>query len=314
MRTREPSQHSRIACMAALGAAIALPSAAHASSLDAAAVLARATVPEEQLEPMRGGLDLGTMIARFAIERIVRVDGEVVARTQLLVDRLDSVAQRQMPDARLIGNLANLVQIGEGNRASTAPQSSTQSSQTQPPVSSGTVSTPNVANGLTAEWGTALAQAMALANGDESNRPAPVNVGAIPAGSAASGATTATPAPAAQGAGSAGATGAGATAAGATGAGATTAGAAPGTAAGIPVVAPVSIPTVSITIPVGSGSIVVSGIPDAPALATSIQNSVQAARIETETRIDASLSSLSALRSLNFTNALRQQAIDSARR
>lgn len=321
MRTAQPSQPFGIARPFALCAAIALPSPALAASLDADVVLARATVPDEQLEPMRGGLDLGTMIARFAIERIVRVDGEIVARTQLLVDRLDSVAQRQMPDARLIGNLANLVQIGEGNRASTAPQSATQSSQTQPPVSSGTVSTPNVANGLTTEWGTALAQAMALANGDESNRPAPVNVGAVPTGSAASGATNAAPAAAAaQGTGSAvgatgaAATGAGTTAAGATGAGATTTGATPGTAAGIPVVAPVSLPTISITIPLGSGSIVVSGIPDAPALATSIQNSVQAARIETETRIDASLSSLSALRSLNFADALRQQAVEAARR
>ncbi|MBW7924593.1 MAG: hypothetical protein H3C59_07595 [Burkholderiaceae bacterium] len=293
MKAAQHPHSSRAGRLAALVAAIVLPSTPMAASSDAADVLARAAVPEQQLEPMRGGLDLGTMIGRFAIERIVRVDGEVVARTQLLVDRLDAVSRGQLPDARLIGNLANLVQIGEGNRASTAPQSSATSSQSQPPTSSGTVSTPNVASGLSTEWGTALAQAVAIANGDQSNRPVPVDVGAVPsagAGSAPSAAANAATPAAAQG------------------------GAAAATAGGIPVVAPVAIPTISITIPVGNGSIVVSGIPNGPALATSIQNSAQATRIETETRIEAALSSLSALRSMNFAAALRQQAVDAARR
>lgn len=293
MKAAQHPHSSRAGRLAALVAAIVLPSTPMAASSDAADVLARAAVPEQQLEPMRGGLDLGTMIGRFAIERIVRVDGEVVARTQLLVDRLDAVSRGQLPDARLIGNLANLVQIGDGNRASTAPQSSATSSQSQPPTSSGTVSTPNVASGLSTEWGTALAQAVAIANGDQSNRPVPVDVGAVPsagAGSAPSAAANAATPAAAQG------------------------GAAAATAGGIPVVAPVAIPTISITIPVGNGSIVVSGIPNGPALATSIQNSAQATRIETETRIEAALSSLSALRSMNFAAALRQQAVDAARR
>jgi hypothetical protein len=300
MKAAQHPHSSRAGLLAALVAAIVLPSTPMAASSDAADVLARATVPEQQLEPMRGGLDLGTMIGRFAIERIVRIDGEVVARTQLLVDRLDAVSRGQLPDARLIGNLANLVQIGEGNRASTAPQSSATSSQSQPPTSSGTVSTPNVASGLSTEWGTALAQAVAIANGDQSNRPVPVDVGAVPsagAGSAPSAATNAATPAAAQGS-----------------AGGATAGTAAATAGGIPVVAPVAIPTISITIPVGNGSIVVSGIPNGPALATSIQNSAQATRIETETRIEAALSSLSALRSMNFAAALRQQAVDAARR
>ncbi len=286
MNTAHPSHSSHAVRWTALVAALALPPAASAASADAADVLARATVPELQLEPMRGGVDLGTMIGRFAIERIVRVDGEVVARTQLLVDRLDSLSRGQLPDARLIGNLANLVQIGEGNHANTAPQSSVTSSQAQPPVSSGSVSTPNVANGLSTDWGTALAQAVAIANGDQSNRPAPVTVAVPPgsAGSASSGAASAPPPVAAPSAG------------------------------GVPVVAPLAVPIVSISIPIGNGSIVVSGIPNGPALATSIQNSVQATRIETETRIDASLASLSALRSMNFAAALRQQAIDAARR
>ncbi len=290
MRTVQPLQSLRLVRIAALGAAVILPLPGLAASSDAAVALAAAVVPVDQLAPMRGGLDLGTMIASFAIERVVRIDGEVVARTQLLVERLDGIARGQLPDARLVGNLANLVQVGDGNRASTAPQSTVQSSQSQPPVSSGAVSTPNVANGMSTEWGTALAQAVALANGDPSNRPVPVAVGAVPSASGSStpsSGASAPSAPPAQGGGS---------------------------AAGVPVVAPIAVPTVSITIPIGNGSIVVSGIPSGPALATSIQNSVQATRIETETRIDASLASLSALRSLNFASALRQQAIDAAGR
>lgn len=284
--------YSRTACLAALATAIALPASVDAANPDAAIVLARAVVPDEQLEPMRGGLDLGSMIGRFAIERIVRVDGQTVARTQLILERLDGLSRGQMPDARLIGNLANLVQVGESNQATTAPESAGQAAPPTP-VSSGTVSTPNTAAGMGNDWSSMLAQAVALANGDESSRPTPVNVGAVPSGNAgASSSPSSSPPPAPAGAG-----------------------AGPTTAGGIPVVQPIVVPTLSITIPVGSGrSVVVSGIPNGPALATSIQNSVQATRIETETRIDAALSSLSALRSLNFAAQLRQQAIDAATR
>lgn len=312
---------SRIVRLATLSAALALPFAAGAASPDAAVVLARATVPDELLEPMRGGLDLGSMIARFAIERVVRVDGEVVARTQLMVDRLDGLSRGQLPDARLIGNLANLVQIGENNRATNAPPPSSQQTPPAPPAtptlpqqptSSGTVSTPNTASGMGNDWGSMLSQAVALATGDESNRPTPVDVGAVPAASAGTQSGNAGPSTSPVSPGTPSASPA------APPPGGQATGSAPSTAGGIPVmqpVAPIAVPEVSITVPIGSGrSIVVSGIPNGPALATSIQNSVQATRIETETRIDAALSSLSALRSLNFANQLRQQAIDAATR
>ncbi len=294
------ARYPRTACLVTLVAAAATPYSAGAASPDAAVVLARAVIPDAELAPMRGGLDLGSMIARFAIERVVRVDGEVVARTQLMVDRLDGLTRGQLPDARLVGNLANLVQVGDGNRATTTPSSSVQASP--PPsgqaVSSGTVSTPNTADGMANDWASMLAQAVALANGDESNRPTPVNVGAVPNGNANPAASNPS-SPPSQATGS--------------GAGTPTAGGAPVVQ---PVaVSPVAVPTMSITIPVGAGrSVVVSGIPNGPALATSIQNSVQAATIAAETRIELDVSSLSALRSLNFAAELRQQAIEAARR
>ncbi len=290
----------RLAGIAALSAAMIPPVAAASADRDAADLLARAIVPDAELDSMRGGFDLGTMIGRFAIERIVRIDGEIVARTQLMLDRLDGLSRGQMPDARLVGNLATLVQVGDGNRATNGPQSAAQASlpaalgaappstpvATQQPVSAGDVSTANLANGLSADWGTALAQAVAIANGDESNRPVPVNVGAVPSGGAA---------------------------AAAAGTGSVPSSSSSTPTAGAPPSAP-AVPTIAITIPIGTGSsIVVAGIPDGPALATSIQNSVQATRIQTETRINAALSSLSALRSLNFAAQLRQQAIDAAR-
>lgn len=295
------ARYARIACLATLSAATALPSAAGAASPDAAVVLARAAVPDEELAPMRGGLDLGSMIARFAIERVVRVDGEVVARTQLMLDRLDGLTRGRLPDARLVGNLANLVQVGDGNGTTTMPSPSAPASP--PPsgqaVSSGTVSTPNSTDGMANDWASMFAQAVALANGDESNRPTPVNVGTVPTGNP-NPAVSNPSSPPSQAPGS--------------GAGSPTAGGVPVVQPVTPV-APIAVPTMSITIPVGSGrSVVVSGIPNGPALATSIQNSVQAATIAAETRIELDVSSLSALRSLNFAAQLRQQAIDAARR
>jgi hypothetical protein len=72
----------------------------------------------------------------------------------------------------------------------------------------------------------------------------------------------------------------------------------------------------TLTIPMGTTGqvIVVSNIPNAAPLATAIQNSVAATRIETQTNISASLeNSLAALRSGALAAAIRQQAIQSTR-
>lgn len=284
MTTRASSVDSLVSwAAAALCAGLAGPASAAPSS--DGPLLAWEPVPDERLAQMRGGMSVGPVFANFAIERVVRIDGEVVARTQLILSRLDQLSRGALPDAQLVGNLANLVQVGQGNAAgapgSTIPVAASPAAQ---PVNGGTVSTPNVASGLSADWGPALSQAVGIATGGTDNaRPAPVAVGAAPAAAAQAGASS----PPSAGS-SASVTGAAAAS---------------------------SLPgTFSISVPIGAGRIVVSGIPNASALATSIQNSVQATRIETETTISASLASLSALRSMTFAASLRQQAIDAARR
>lgn len=260
------------AAIGTLIAAMLSSSATAAIEADAGSIEHWKSVPDEQLGNLRGGLDLGLLMASFAIERLVRIDGQIVARTQLIVSGLDRLAHGGLPDIRLVGNLANLVQIGLGNLMvdvgiePAAPAAS--------PGSSGAVSATGIASGSMAQFGAGLALGVAAANGD---LPSPAQSG-TPASAAAPPAASAA--------------------------------AAPATAA---VAAPSGS---SITVPVGNTGqvIVISAIPDASTLATSIQNSAQATRIETQTSIDATLGSLAALRSVNFAASLRQQAIDSVRR
>lgn len=252
------------ACVLA-AALLACPAQA-ASDSGAASIDRWVAVPDSELAQLRGGIDLGSAIAHFAIERLVRIDGVIVARTQLVITGLERLASGGLPDIHLAGNLANLVQVGQGNAladlvgvdpASAAPAAG----------ATGRASNTNLASGSLAQFGDALAHGVQTATGS-------------PPGAGAPAAVPATASPAAPAAGAA-----------------------------------ASAPR-SITVPVGSTGqvIVVTAIPDANALSTSIQNSVQATRVETQTTIDATLNSLSALRSTDFAASLRQQAIDSIRR
>ncbi len=274
-----------------------------------------AAVPDSELSQMRGGLDLGFLVANFAIERAVRINGEVVSLTRLVITDLPNLLRGGMPDIHLSGNLANLVQVGQGNARAESINSATQaavgetlaavtsSGQGNPaPGNSGVASTSNAAN-LQGQFGPGLAQAVALANGEGGVQPpAPVATPSAtanapaPAAGASLAVSPQAPNPPAASWQSATAQAGSAAAAGAQAA-----------------TAPL---TTSLSIPIGNtGQVInVTSIPNAAAFATSIQNSVQATRIDTETSISASLSSLAALRSSNFAAALRQQAIDSVRR
>lgn len=283
-------------------------------------------VPESELSEMRGGLDLGFLVASFAIERLVRVNGEIVSLTRLVLTDLPKLANGGMPNVQLSGNLANLIQIGQGNASAETIHSATQaavaetlavaapSAQNNPapanpaaPGNSGVASTSNAAN-LHTPFGEGLAQAVALVNGEGGPQPPTPVPAPIAASAAASSLAPAPPAPSGQ---AVSPQAPNTPAASWQEASAQAASAA--TSAARSATAPL---TTSISIPVGNtGQVVtVASIPNAAAFATSIQNSVQATRIDTETSISATLSSLAALRSVNFAAAVRQQAIDSVRR
>ena len=97
-------------CSTALAAApIAAP--AFAVPVPASADEPWTVVPEETLRDMRGGIDLGALVANFAIMRVVEVDGVVVARMQIVIANLDRLGNGGMPTISLSGPSAELVQI-----------------------------------------------------------------------------------------------------------------------------------------------------------------------------------------------------------
>jgi hypothetical protein len=110
----------------------------------------------------------------------------------------------------------------------------------------------------------------------------------------------------------------------ATAAAAQVAGGAPATAAAAPVQSPASAaqaPAPAAVAPAPAPLVLqmtVNGqviqVPNGAAIALAVQNSLNNQQIQTRTTIDASLSSLSLLRSDQFAAALRQQIIDSVRR
>src|ERR1700675_2098234 len=68
-------------------------------------------VPEDSLRDLRGGMDLGDLVASFAIQRVVEIDGVVVARMQLVISNLDRLAKGGMPTITVTGPMAAIVQF-----------------------------------------------------------------------------------------------------------------------------------------------------------------------------------------------------------
>lgn len=236
------------------------------------------TVSDQGLAQMRGGLDLGVLIANFSIERLVRIDGEVVARTRLALSDSGNFSGDRPPDVALVGNLASLIQIG-GHNAVVPPDRSGRPLAGQFPSQAPIAGMPA---------GPAFEFAAA----------------ALPDGTASSSAPGQGAAPAASGSISATSSASGEFGAGlATGVRAAN-GELPGQPAG-------ASPATG-----SSGrSVTVSSLANTAALLTTIQNSVAAVRIETETRIDATMSSLAALRASNLAFIMQQQqSLDVMRR
>ncbi len=304
-------------------------------------------VPDETLRDLRGGLDLGPLIGNFTIQRVVEINGEVVARMQIVISNLDRLGQGGMPTVTISGPLAELVQVLNPTGASAlaslptnssstvgtpassvapasqptnsaaaaatastdtpAPQSTTVGSSrgsaatvatnTGPHIgstsgNSGTTSATGTQTGSLAQFGAAISQAVAVANGSTSaNAPAPVaaNPSSAPSSSApalASQISAASQTPSAP---------------------AASAAAAASTAA--PASASELAQSFSKTIPVGNTGevIVVSNIPNAAAITSAVQNSVQATRVQTLTTITATLNSLQLLSAAQIANEVRQQ-------
>ena len=300
MRTLKPLMFGL--CLAASGAAVAASNTATAERV----VDSWPAVPDSILSHLRGGFDLGNLVAYFAIERIVEVNGQVVARAQIVISNLDQLANGGLPTITVTGPLAQIIQIMNGRMASSgaavsaaapsaagaSPASPSVSSTGTPlattanaaapttasPQDSGTISSGGTQSGSTAQFGSALASAVAAAAGATSATGAghaPAETPSASAASLASDPPAASTAPAA-----------------------VTTVASPGGAAAQTATAAPLIPT-----PV----IVVSNLPNATAITTAVQNQVRATTIQTQTTISATLNSIPAFNALALSNAIQAQ-------
>jgi hypothetical protein len=250
-------------------------------------------VPEDSLRDLRGGMDMGDLVASFAIERVVEINGTVVARMQLVISNLDRLAKGGMPTIAVTGPMAEIVQFMKtagnvsvaGNNASipasvpSLPAAPPAPASAGPAVTasgnSGTVSATGTQSGSMAQMGSALTHAVTAAS-NATSQPGASASGASAAGSAAD-----VPAIAASNTHSQ--------------ASAPTASAQPGAA------------STTKTIPVGSTgqTVVLSNLPNAAALTTAVQNEVHAATIQTQTTISATINSMPALNAVSLSNSIR---------
>jgi hypothetical protein len=324
-------------CAAATAAASATAAVSQASGSADTADTVWHVVPDNELQELRGGMDLGPLVAYFAIQRTVQVDGIVVARMQIVISNLSALGNGGMPTISTSGPLAELVQImnapaKQGATAGASPAAGASSSAVDavaPAVASN--QTPAASTGPASSAGPASsggsASSASPSRGGASVVSTGSNVGTVsgtgtqtgssaqfgnaintavaaangtPLSSSPSSATSSpaqTAAPASPGA--AAATPSTPTLASAGSAG----GATPAQAAGS------SALTVSKTIPLGNtGQVVVlSNLPNATALTTAVQNEVRAATIQTQTTITATLNSMSFLNAGALANAIRVQ-------
>jgi hypothetical protein len=91
-------------------------------------------VPDESLAALRGGIDLGELVANFAIQRVVEIDGVVVARMQIVISNLDRLSSGGMPTISVSGPLAQIVQFmnAAGNSSGAAATASVPTSGASP--------------------------------------------------------------------------------------------------------------------------------------------------------------------------------------
>jgi hypothetical protein len=232
-------------------------------------------VPEDNLKEMRGGVDLGNLVGYFAINRVVEVDGQVVAKMQVVVSNLDKLGSGGMPTVTVSGPLSELVQVmngpagsGGANGGAAAVVAAVKS------LANPSVGSAGSAGGVSGAAGNAGAAA-----GGANTGTFTVNIGSatsvVPASAGVSTVTGNTQGAAGAGSGQPGASG--------------------------------TAETINKVIPIGNSGqyVVVSNLPSSAGLATAIQNEVRGTMVQVQTTITAQLNSLTVLNSAALANALR---------
>jgi hypothetical protein len=250
--------------------------------------LAADVVPEENLKDLRGGMDMNGLVGYFAIDRVVQVDGEVVAKMQIVVTNLDRLASGGMPTISVSGPVAELVQVMSGGAGGANLAAATKEAAT-------------AAAAQAAEPRTAAASAAGAApvSPDEitvAHTGASASAGSPSVTGASSPASTTS----SQGAASLQAN---------VQVGPQASSGTPGSAAMQQSTGANATAGITRIIPIGSTGqfVVISNLPNAASLATVVQNEVRGTTIQTQTTITASLNSLTALNGLSLASAIQQQ-------
>jgi len=250
--------------------------------------LAADVVPEENLKDLRGGMDMNGLVGYFAIDRVVQVDGEVVAKMQIVVTNLDRLASGGMPTISVSGPVAELVQVMSGGAGGANLAAATKEAAT-------------AAAAQAAEPRTAAASAAGAApvSPDEitvAHTGASASAGSPSVTGASSPASTTS----SQGAASLQAN---------VHVGPQASSGTPGSAAMQQSTGANATAGITRIIPIGSTGqfVVISNLPNAASLATVVQNEVRGTTIQTQTTITASLNSLTALNGLSLASAIQQQ-------
>ncbi len=244
--------------------------------------LAADVVPEENLKDLRGGMDMNGLVGYFAIDRVVEVDGEVVAKMQIVVTNLNKLASGGMPTISVSGPVAELVQVMSGgtlaaNLAAAQPKEAA-ALTTAAPAAAVAPASPDESSVVHSGGSASTAPATVAATGasapGQATGAAPslqANVQVVPQ------ASSGPPAPSSA---------------------ATQQSSGTNANAGITRV-----------VPIGSTGqyVVISNLPNASSLATVVQNEVRGTMIQTQTTITASLNSLTALNGLALASAIQQQ-------
>ncbi len=146
---------------------------------------------DDRLEQLRGGLDAGLgLVASFAFERVVTINGELMARQIFVVNDLAQMLRGASPTVQVIASASQIVQNGMGNFVGTATNA--------PPAPPST--TPGAAPAAAATTPAAAPASAAPSGMPVSASTAPVQPGApAPTASAPAAApASAAPSPAAQ--------------------------------------------------------------------------------------------------------------------
>lgn len=283
-RAARPSLHARLRSRPMVRMVLAL-ALLHPSNVYAKDLFSKArVVTTERLEQMRGGFQAANgMEFSFGIERAVYVNGQLVAQTQLVLANMERLLAGDRAAIVRAFSGSQIVQNGAGNVVATAPAAAAAAAAgsfapaagaltgTSTPISSNGASGVNGVNGMPGQvipntTPNAAGGTFQPANGQQATQTQVTSPAVVQS-------TPAAPS-------------------------------APQVATTTPAQPNLS-PTTSFTVATGLGQTQTITIPNAGAMVTAVQNTVNNQIIETRTQIDATLNSLAAFRAATYSQALR---------